>query len=566
MSLGKELTPYIFSGFPGSWVQTLEPEDAEYEIECMCREEGFFLYRHTPKDGLMRSSATTPRAWTPVLGQREVRGQVQEQPTQDFIAALTTFRGAEQARAAEEAGSVEARSHMVLLVWHGHLYGDGFLEEIRETMNIGKVQKLHLVFMSHVVKPHDLIRPRIAILNHELPDQKQLAQMAKSLLPEATGEEPEFKASVAAAAGLTRIEAENAFSLSIYEHSQLKPEVIFGMKAQFLKTGNQSLVLCTDPEPAGFSDVGGLMSMKQYHVSILTQKHQPVKAKPKGSLLLGVPGGGKSWYTVALGREVNRPVLQCFLGRTRGGIQGQTEQFTDELFRKAERMAPSILFIDEIEKLFTGLKSSGSTDGGVKANQIGSFLTWMQSRKADVYLMATCNSIQAIVSEMPEFVRSQRFDRLFYLDYPCKEAQEAIWKIHLRAYGHLMDHGILPKHLMGREDEQPTADQIDDAFAHAALPPYETWRRWTGAEIESCCAEADLRGIPLAECSPSSMDDIAPEVIRETQQWAAGKTYAAEYEGKYEPDKHSKLLQQAFHEGNGTRQVVRRKVSKPSAN
>jgi hypothetical protein len=563
---------YIEACFTGIWVQTVEPEDAVTELVQMCRENRFQYYQHDPKDGLQQLLIKDgEEKWEPLTVTRTVGDKPVQVSIKGLDEALSAMLTAviPARNEAERRNNRAQKQNILLFIWHAHLYGDGLVEDIRRAMNKGESERLHLVFMSHQVKPLELLRPRMAIIHHELPAHEQLMEIAHGLATEEGDivDDNNFKATIAAAAGMTRIEARNAFSLSLIERNRLDPETVFRLKAQMLKTGNQALVLDTSSEPSGFEDVGGWMAAKRYHLSMLLNKRTPVKARPKGSLLMGVPGGGKDLYINALGKETHRPVLHLHLGRTRGGIQGQTEQWTEEVFRKADRMAPCILAISEIEKLFSGLKSSGLTDGGVKSNQIGAFLNWMQSRTADVYMMASCNDISAITNEMPEFVRAQRFDRIFYVDFPCRAAQDQIWKIHLRAYGHLLPYGIKPKHLMAAEDVAPTTEAIDEAFKQVDLPPYEEvhgrpgWKRWTGAEIEACCAEADLRDIPLVECQPTSMDDIVPEIIAATQNWATGKAYAVEYDGKYQgSDLHAELLEKAF----GNRSLKR--GSKPSRN
>ena len=563
MSLAGDVFRYTAAGYGGIWVRTLEPEDAVDELREMCRTEKFAFYQHGPKFGLQRAEVDST-AWTDVGEVREVRGEQVRAPTTGLVEALAAWIDTEVAYQNHLAGGRDERPPMILAIWHSHNYGEGFVEDIRRVMNLGEANHLHLVFMSHLFKPLELLRPRMAIIEHELPDRSQLGQIANSIAtPEDIPSAAVFDATIAAAAGMTRIEAKNAFALSIQDHGRLEPGTVFALKAQMLKTGNQTLVLCTDQEPAGFKDVGGLMYLKEVTKSTLLSRPAIVipKAKPKGVMLLGVPGAGKSWFARALGREVNMPVLECYLGRARGGIQGQTESNTVEMFRKAERMAPCILFLDEIEKMLSGLKSSGLTDGGVKAGQVGEMLTWMAKPK-DVYIVATCNSISAILAEMPEFVREGRFDEIFFLDYPCREAKDEIWKIHLRTCGHMMQYGIKPRSLTP-DNEEPSAEQITEALKQIQLPDD---KNWTGAEIESCCIKALRRGKPLAEVRIIGMNEIAPETLNEAREWAKGRAYAAEYEGIYAgPAAHARALQEFFNSGNGAR-AIRRPRGKPNMN
>jgi len=127
-------------------------------------------------------------------------------------------------------------------------------------------------------------------------------------------------------------------------------------------------------------------------------------------------------------------------------------------------MAPCVAFIDEVEKAFAGVGNSGQTDSGVSARMFGSFLSWLNDRESDVFVVCTANDVSKLP---PEFSRAERFDGIFFLDLPSREERQAIWKLYLQKY---------------------------DLDAGQKLPSDE---QWTGAEIKSCCRLAALLDLPL---------------------------------------------------------------------
>ena len=181
-----------------------------------------------------------------------------------------------------------------------------------------------------------------------------------------------------------------------------------------------------------FGSLGGLASLKAFCKRSLLQPggSQPHK-RPRGVLLLGVPGTGKSAFAKALGEETGRPTVVLDVGALMGSLVGQTEGNIRQALRIADAMAPAILFIDECEKALSGVASSGQTDSGVSARLFGSLLTWMNDHTSDVYLVATCNDISKLP---PEFSRAERFDGMFFLNLPGRTEKDVIWRLYLQQF------------------------------------------------------------------------------------------------------------------------------------
>ena len=171
-----------------------------------------------------------------------------------------------------------------------------------------------------------------------------------------------------------------------------------------------------------FADLGGLEALKDFCLRAMRrQGHRDPRKRPRGALLLGIPGSGKSAYSKALGAETGRPTLIMDVGALMGSLVGSTEANIRQALRIADAMAPCILMIDEVEKALSGVASGGSTDSGVSARLFGTFLTWLNDHESDVFTICTCNDISKLP---PEFSRAERFDGIFFLG-PSQRTAEA---------------------------------------------------------------------------------------------------------------------------------------------
>ncbi len=304
-----------------------------------------------------------------------------------------------------------------------------------------------------------------------------------------------------AAAGLTRYEAEGAFSLSLVRHGDLRPESIWQLKAGMLK--KSGLLDLHRGGDGDFGQLGGLESLKAFCCrSLIRASSSDSGTKARGVMLLGVPGVGKSAFCKALGKETNRPTLTLDVGSLMGSLVGQTEANIRQALSIADAMAPCILFIDEIEKALSGSNGAGSQDSGVAARLLGTLLTWMNDHTSDVYLVATCNDISKLP---PEFTRAERFDGVFFLDLPSAKQRQSIWDIYIDRFG------------LTADQQRP-----DD-------------KRWTGAEIRACCRLARLLDVPLIDAANNIVPiaNTAGESVKKLRSWVSGRCLSAERAGVY---------------------------------
>lgn len=236
---------------------------------------------------------------------------------------------------------------------------------------------------------------------------------------------------IESALGLTIMEAERAFSRAYIEDKELSSAqipIIIKEKENIIK--KSGFLEYYHPKET-MDDVGGLDNLKDWLQKRGRGFDKHAKEfgleTPKGILLLGIPGTGKSLIAKAIGSEWQFPLLRLDMGKIFGGIVGESERNIRGALNIAEAISPSILWIDEIEKGMSGISSSGGSDGGTTARVLGTFLTWMQEKEKPVFVVATANNISQLP---PELLRKGRVDEIFFVDLPTENEREAIIKIH----------------------------------------------------------------------------------------------------------------------------------------
>lgn len=234
---------------------------------------------------------------------------------------------------------------------------------------------------------------------------------------------------VRSAQGLTADEIESALARSLVEKKALCVDQIIEEKKQIVrKTG----ILQFYPADSGLSDVGGHDLLKEWLE--LREKSFTDAARefgipyPKGVLLLGVQGCGKSLVAKAISAAYSLPMLKMDVGRVFGSLVGQSEDNMRRAIRIAESLAPCILWIDELEKGFAGMSGGGVSDSGTTARVFSTFLTWMQEKTKPVFIVATANDVSSLP---PELLRKGRFDEIFFVDLPDESERKDIISIHL---------------------------------------------------------------------------------------------------------------------------------------
>lgn len=230
--------------------------------------------------------------------------------------------------------------------------------------------------------------------------------------------------------GLTLDEIENVFALSLVSKKRFDFDAILEEKKQIVR---KSGLLEYYPATHRMQDVGGLELLKDWLEKRKFAFTDKAKAfgipAPKGVLILGVQGCGKSLVAKAIAAAWNLPMLKMDVGRIFGSLVGQSEENMRRAIRISESVAPCILWADELEKGFSGISGSGVSDSGTTARVFSTFLTWMQEKTKPVFLIATANDVTKLP---PEMLRKGRFDEIFFVDLPDKEERKEIFTIHIK--------------------------------------------------------------------------------------------------------------------------------------
>lgn len=474
-ALQERMTEYVNACFTGIYVCTQEPDEALKEIAAIGGENNWGVLTFDMENGLAQYG-------------REGDGN----------------SGADQALQRIRNAESNDRSTVLVMPNLPKLLGDPLLLTVLErTLTMGKETRSFVVVLAPTVDLPKEVEKLFVVIEHDLPSRDVLGQILRGVAVEESDMPigDELDKVLAAAAGLTRYEAEGAFALSLARHGRIDVSVLWELKSNMLKKAG-TLELHRGDER--FDDIGGLDSLKSFCLRALTSTSK--KARPRGVVLLGVAGGGKSAFAKALGNETGRPTLMLDFGALMAGLVGQTEENTRRALRIIDAMAPCVLFVDEIEKGLAGASGS-SGDSGVGQRMFGTLLTWLNDHTSEVFFIATCNDIQALTGVSGgAFTRAERFDGVFFIDLPSTEQRDAIWKMYLAKY------------------ELPEADRImvDDAG-------------WTGAEIKSCCRLASLLDVSLAQASRHvvPVSRTAFEQIVELRSWANERALDANKAGVF---------------------------------
>ncbi len=296
-----------------------------------------------------------------------------------------------------------------------------------------------VVFISPTVILPNELQKDVTILDFDLPTIDEIKGMLDEMIyvNEQSGRiemdlnESEKEKICKAALGLTLQEAENAFARAMVEDGKLNIddiEVVLEEKCQVIKKTGILEFIKSDLK---MEDVGGLENLKRWiskrNKSWLDSAQKYNLPAPKGVLITGVPGCGKSLTAKAISAMWQLPLLRLDMGKIFSGIVGSSEENMRKAIKTAEAVSPSILWIDEIEKGFGGASSSG--DSGTSMRIFGTFLTWMQEKTKPVFVVATANNINNLPSEL---LRKGRFDEIFFVDLPTKNERKDIFRLHLK--------------------------------------------------------------------------------------------------------------------------------------
>ena len=357
------------------------------------------------------------------------------------------------------------------------------LRDLLPTLKTGNVRK-NVIFISPDLVIPETLQKDIVIFDFPLPTCDEIKQRLNRMITTnksintSTLTDDDKDKLCKGALGLTMQEAENAFALAMVNDGKLEISdlsTILEEKMQVIRKTGMLEYIQTD---LGIDDIGGLDNLKKWLLKRNNSWSEKAKKycipSPKGVLVTGIPGCGKSLTAKAMSTIWQLPLLRLDIGKIFSGIVGSSEENMRKAIKTVEAVAPAILWVDEIEKGLNG--AMGANDSGVSSRIFGTFLTWMQEKTAPVFVIATANSIDRLP---PELLRKGRFDEIFFVDLPTLTERKEIFKVHLtkRLKDKEISAEILPnlprvidrlskmtEGFIGSEIEQVVVSALCDAF------------------------------------------------------------------------------------------------------
>jgi SpoVK/Ycf46/Vps4 family AAA+-type ATPase len=392
---------------------------------------------------------------------------------------------------------------------------------MRDAARDFKQQRKTMVIVSPVSKIPPELERDITVLEFDLPKREEIQTTFDNIYSgnkERIGEIPEDEQEriVQSAMGLTTNEAEAAFAKAIVEFMTNEEEgdkdpiskLVMKEKANAVK---KSGILEYFEAKEKTTDIGGLENLKGWLEMRNRAFSKSARAYglplPRGILLVGLPGCGKSLSAKAASNILGVPLLKFDVGKVFGGLVGESESNMRLAIQTAEAVGSCVLWIDEMEKAFAGMGGSGSTDGGTSQRVFGNFITWMQEKTTPCFIIATVNRIDTLPAEL---LRKGRFDEIFFVGLPTAKEREEIIKIHVGKYGRD------PEKFAGKE----LADLVKatDGFSGAELEEAVVSALYSSFHDDE--RELEVKDVEVAVTNTNPLSKAKSEQLKKMAEWA----------------------------------------------
>ncbi len=464
----------INSSTPIVVMETVEEVRALSLVRTACSDLGLAVFEWSVADGLVRSGSGAGASQAVVQNHLDKTTPAEAgSKTAGYNKAMYNTADPVQALANLEAMTIEAV--FVLKDFHRHMDNPIVVRRLRDVGQKFSANRRTLVITAPAIEMPPELASLVEFLDLPLPDRDRLCEIIRETYTRLAGtrtlklqlDADGVDTMAANLRGLTEEAAERAISQTVVGRLALSPacvtDVLDVKKALLRRSEMLEFVDATDT----MASVGGLDNMKRW----LEQRRDAWDDRalkfgldpPKGVIILGVQGCGKSLCARAVAGEWKLPLVKFDTAAVYDKFIGETEKRIQRVFRVAEGLAPCVLWIDELEKVFAGSgPDSASADAGVSSRLLASFLSWMQERKPAVFVAATCNNVGVLP---PELIRKGRFDELFFVDLPSGDERKQVLSIQLT------------------KRKRNPADYDLDRVAGAA-------KGFSGAEIESALQSA----------------------------------------------------------------------------
>ena len=397
------------------------------------------------------------------------------------------------------------------------------IRRMREVASALKNTYKTVVIVSPMLEMPPELEKDVTLIDFDLPRENDFTVLLNRIVGEVKGN-PKLNVNVNGTMreqivhsllGLTLSEAENVLAKTLVQHRGLGKtslEVINAEKKQIIR--KSGLLEYYDAEET-MQSVGGLDALKSWLVKrsvvFSDQAREYGLPAPKGVLLLGVQGCGKSLMAKTISTIWQLPLLRFDVGRVFGSLVGSSEQNVRRAIQVAESVAPVVFWVDEIDKAFRGSRGSGSsTDAGTSSRVFSTFLTWLSEKKTPVFVIATANDISALP---PELLRKGRFDEIFFVDLPLAQERQDIFQVHLKK--RKMDLSRFDMEALARASEGYSGAEIEEAIISAMFDAF-----YDKQELETERLADGLREtVPLSRTMKEDIDEL--------RRWAASRARPA---------------------------------------
>jgi ATPase family associated with various cellular activities (AAA) len=353
--------------------------------------------------------------------------------------------------------------------------------------------------LSEVLTVVDFLLPTVADIQVEI--ERMLAATGLSL------QNKSLEEIARCCQGLSMERIRRVLAKAIATHGSLGAEDLDLILEEKRQTIRQTQILDFYPASETIADIGGLDNLKDWLLlrgsAFSEQARQYGLPHPRGLMLVGIQGTGKSLTAKAIAHHWHLPLLRLDVGRLFAGLVGESESRTRQMIQLAEALAPCVLWIDEIDKAFAG--ADGRGDSGTTSRVFGTFITWLSEKTSPVFVVATANNIEALP---PELLRKGRFDEIFFVGLPTTEERKAIFAVHL---SRLRPHNIAAYDLERLAYETPdfSGAEIEQSLIEAMHLGFSQNRDFSSDDI----LESASQIVPLAR--------TAQDRVTFLQEWAA---------------------------------------------
>ena len=446
---------------------------------------------------------------------------------------------------------------------------------LRDAIASFKGSQKTIILMSPLQQVPIELEKEVVVLDFQLPDMAELNQVLTQHLDQNRGRRLTTEAReklLRAALGLTRDEAEKVYrkaQVTTGRLTEAEVDIVLSEKKQLVRRNG---ILEYIEEDETIDAVGGLEELKKW----LTQRSNAFTERareyglpqPKGMLIMGVPGCGKSLIAKTTSRLWGLPLVRLDMGRVYdGSTVGRSEANLRNALKIAESISPVILFIEELDKAFAGSTGSSDSDGGTSSRIFGSFLTWMQEKTSPVFVMATANRVDRLPGE---FLRKGRFDEIFFVDLPNNAERQEIFKLHLSKRRSEISRFDV-KQLAGMTEFKELVKVVTNETVQVKNPQTgeielvqtnktehkEMWFGYSGAEIEQAIVAAMYEAfaqdreftqldIIAAIKSTQPLSRTMIEQITALREWANRRARPAAYSVAEEIEREEKYRQLEF--------------------